>query len=92
MLKVIKRRGKEEPFEETKAYASIYAACIGCALGEKKSDEIARSITKELIQFLKGKKDVNSTMIFGFVVQRLAAINEPAAFMYETHRELRTRQ
>ena len=31
---------------------------------------------------------INSTEIFGFVLQKLAHEYEPAAFLYQTHRDL----
>ena len=88
MVIVVKRRGHLENFDEKKAYASIYSACMECSLGVKRCEEISQHITVELKHFLKTRKDVNSTEIFGFIMQRLAKVNEPAAFMYETHREL----
>jgi transcriptional regulator NrdR family protein len=88
MHTIIKRRGKTEQFDEKKVYASVYAACMDCALGESKSEAIAQEITSLVKAYLKEKKDVNTSEIFGFVLQKLAHINEPAAFMYETHREI----
>lgn len=88
MVTVVKRRGHKENFDEKKAYASIYAACMDCSLGVKKSEEISQKLSDDLKLFLRGKKEVNSTEIFGFIIQKLATINEPSAFMYETHREM----
>jgi transcriptional regulator NrdR family protein len=88
MSMIVKRRGKQEPFDEKKVYASVYSACMDCALGENKSEGIAQEIVSELKRFMKDKKEMNSSEIFGFVLQKLARISEPAAFMYETHREI----
>jgi transcriptional regulator NrdR family protein len=88
MAVVVKRRGKKEVFDERKVYASVYSACMECELGEKKCEETAKKIVDEVKKFLKGKKEVNSTEIFGFVIQKLAKDNEPAAFMYQTHRDI----
>jgi transcriptional regulator NrdR family protein len=85
---VVKRRGKLEPYDEKKVYSSIYNACMDCALGERKSEPIAKEISAEVTKYVKGKKDVNTSEIFGLVLQRLASISEPAAFMYQTHREI----
>jgi hypothetical protein len=51
-------------------------------------ENIATKIIADLKKFLKGKKEVNSTEIFGFVIQKLAKDHEAAAFMYQTHRDL----
>jgi transcriptional regulator NrdR family protein len=88
MPTIVKRRGKTEPFDEKKIYASVYAACMDCALGENKSEAIAQTITQEVKKFIKDKKEINTSEIFGFVLQKLAHISEPVAFMYETHREV----
>jgi len=85
---VVKRRGKMEPFDEKKVYASVYAACMDCALGENRSEAISQEITSEVKTFVKDKKGINTSEIFGFVLQKLARISEPAAFMYQTHREI----
>jgi transcriptional regulator NrdR family protein len=88
MVTVVKRRGHKETFDEKKVYASIYAACMDCSLGVKKCEGISEHITSELKNHLRSKREVNSTEIFGFVMERLARFNEPSAFMYETHREM----
>jgi transcriptional regulator NrdR family protein len=88
MVTVVKRRGHKENFNEEKAYASVYSACMECSLGVQKCEDVSQHIMTELKHFLKTRKEVNSTEIFGFILQKLAKISEPAAFMYETHREL----
>lgn len=88
MALIVKRRGKKEHFDEKKIYGSVYSACMECEMGEKKCEEVAQSIVGEVKAFLKGKTEVNSTEIFGFVIQKLARKHEPAAFMYQTHRDL----
>ncbi len=88
MHTIIKRRGKTEPIDEKKVYASVYAACMDCALGENRSEAIAQEITAMVRNFVHDKKELNTSEIFGFVLQKLARISEPAAFMYQTHREI----
>ncbi len=88
MAVVVKRRGKTEPFDEKKVYGSVYAACMDCAIGEKQCENVAAKIVADLKKFLKNKKEINSTEIFGFVIQKLAKEHEAAAFMYQTHRDL----
>jgi transcriptional regulator NrdR family protein len=87
MAVVVKRRGKSEPFDEKKIYASVLAACTECKMGKKESDVVAWKMVDEVKKFLRGKTEVNSTEIFGLIIQKLAKEHEPAAFMYQTHRE-----
>ena len=87
MAIVVKRRGKSEPFDEKKIYESVFAACTECKMDQKQSDTVAWKMVDEVKKFLKGKTEVNSTEIFGLVIQKLAKVHEPAAFMYQTHRE-----
>lgn len=88
MAIIFKRRGKKEKFDEKKLYASVYSACIDCDLSGTEAERISEEITNGVKKFLKGRKKVNSTEIFGFVVQKLAREHEAVAFMYETHREV----
>jgi transcriptional regulator NrdR family protein len=90
MAVIVKRRGKKEKYDEKKVYASIYSACMDCDLSANEAERISESITADVKKFIKGRKQVNSTEIFGFVVQRLAKEHEAVAFMYETHREVVT--
>jgi transcriptional regulator NrdR family protein len=88
MAVVVKRRGKKEDFDEKKVYGSVYSACMDCSLGEKDCEKIASKMVAEVAKFLKGKKEVNSTEIFGLIMQKLAREHEAVAFMYETHRDI----
>jgi len=87
MVIVVKRRGKKEGFDEKKVYASIYSACKDCNLEVKECESIAARITNDVKLFIKDRGQVNSTELFGFVIQKLAKTHEPVAFMYSTHRE-----
>jgi transcriptional regulator NrdR family protein len=88
MAVIVKRRGKKEKFDEKKVYASVYSSCMDCDLSAPEAERIAQKMTDEVKKFIKGKKTVNSTQIFGFVIQKLAREHEAVAFMYETHREV----
>ncbi len=88
MTFVVKRKGKKEAFDEKKLYASIFAACQECGMENEKSEHVAGKIVHELEAHLRGRHEVNSTEIFGFVTEKLARMNEAVSFMYQTHREL----
>ncbi|MBS3067336.1 hypothetical protein J4450_01425 [Candidatus Micrarchaeota archaeon] len=85
---VVKRRGHSEPFDEKKTYGSVYAACSNCDLHEKECEKLAEQVLDELKKALAGKKEINSTEIFGLVISILAKYHEDAAMMYELHRDI----
>lgn len=88
MAIVVKRRGKQEKFDERKAYASVYSACMECDLGERESEKIAERLTVVLKKHFQDRKQINSTEIFGYIIERLAKEHEAVAFMYQTHRDI----
>lgn len=88
MVLVVKRRGKQEPFDDKKLYASVYSACKDVNMDVHKCEGTAAKIVADVKTHFKGKNTVNSTEIFGAVIGLLAKHHEAAAFMYETHREL----
>jgi len=88
MVTIVKRRGKNEPFDEKKVYNSVYSSCRDCDLNEAESKKIAEHTVDEVKKFFRDKKEINSTELFGFVVQNLAKHHEAVAFMYQTHREI----
>jgi len=85
---IVKRRGKKEKFDEKKLYASVYSACMECDIEVRKAEKVAEETILEVRKFLHGRKSINSTELFGFVIQKLARHHEAVAFMYETHREI----
>ena len=85
---VVKRKGHKEPFDERKIYGSIYSSCSNCELGEKECEKIADLVVEEIKKAISGRKDINSTELFGMVITILAKYHEDAAIMYEVHRDL----
>lgn len=88
MVTVVKRRGKIEPFDKEKIYNSIYSTCQHCDLSEDESAKIAEKVSSDVEIFFKDRDQINSTEIFGFIIQKLAKEHEAVAFMYQTHREI----
>ena len=88
MTKVVKRRGKEEPFDEKKTYDSVFSACKECDLPDSESEKIATEVTANVKKFVESRKEINSTEIFGHIMELLAKHHEAVAFMYQTHRDL----
>lgn len=85
---MIKRNGHDEEFDERKAYASCYAACINSHHGKEESEQIAGQIIDALKLFIANKKEVSSDDLFRETIRELNKIDPEAAFMYETHRDL----
>ncbi len=85
---VVKRRGHTEDFDEKKIYGSIYAACSTCDLKHLECEKLAEQTLVELKQTIKGRKEVNSSELFGLVISILAKYHEDAAVMYQLHRDI----
>ncbi|MBN1169634.1 hypothetical protein JXA56_01285 [Candidatus Micrarchaeota archaeon] len=88
MTKVVKRRGKEEPFDEKKFYDSVFSACKECDLGDDDARKISDKVTADINKFVGSRDEINTTEIFAYALQLLAQHHEAVAFMYQTHRDL----
>lgn len=85
---IIKRKGRKEPYDNHKVYASCYAACLNTHMPKEEAEGISRDVMKEIDQWIDEKKDVSSQDIFQEVTKTLGKYNKEAAFMYETHRDV----
>ncbi|HLC48668.1 MAG TPA: ATP cone domain-containing protein [Candidatus Norongarragalinales archaeon] len=85
---VVKRKGHLEPFDERKAYGSIYWAAKSAHLDEKAAEKIAESVVAELKIFVRQKHAVDSREIFGFICQKMRKIDPDAEYMYRTHLDI----
>lgn len=85
---IIKRAGHEEPFEEKKLYASIFAACFIVHLDREKSEDIAEKVTSEVHKWLEKKGEISSQDIFEKTGEVLGKYSADAAYMYRTHRDI----
>lgn len=88
MIKIIKRRGHKEKFDERKVYASCYEACLNTQLPKLEAEKICDKVTKEIKKWVKIKKEVTSEDIFKQMTKIIRKFNKHAAFMYETHRDI----
>ncbi len=80
---VVKRKGKEELFDERKAYGSIFWACKSVGLQESQSESISAGIVNDLKKKLELKKEMDSNEIFRFVSAKLYLVNKEAAHKYK---------
>lgn len=87
-LKIVKRKGHTELYDERKVYGSCYFACRNAHLDEKESEKICSKVSKEVTKWMNKQKIVSSQEIFKILVHELKKHNEDAAFLYETHRDV----
>jgi transcriptional regulator NrdR family protein len=87
-LTVVKRAGTKEVFDDHKVYASVYEACISAKVPKRDAEKICDRVTKEIKKWLKGREEIDSSVIFKKVAELLEELNKEAAFAYETHRNI----
>ena len=88
LLKIVKRRGHTELYDERKVYASCFFACRNAELNEKEAEEICNKISKDVTKWISKRKMVTSDDIFKFLVIELKKYNQDVSFLYETHRDI----
>mgnify|MGYP001246245199 CR=1 FL=1 len=82
---IVKRKGHTEEFDEKKVYGSVYAACASAHYEECDCEKTSDEITKKLKNFVKTKKQVQSTDIRKKIEAELKKKDEELAFFYEHH-------
>ena len=87
-LKIVKRMGHTEMYDERKVYGSCYFACRNAHLSEIESEIISEKVTAGVTRFVKSKKNISSDEIFRALIEELNKYNQDAAFLYETHRDI----
>ncbi|MBI2076626.1 MAG: hypothetical protein HYT72_05265 [Candidatus Aenigmarchaeota archaeon] len=87
-IRIVKRRGHLEEYDQKKVYGSCYGACYATGLTAKECEAIAEAVAKEASRWVKSRQKVTSTEIFRFVVKLLKKHNKEVAFLYETHRDI----
>ncbi len=88
MVLVVKRRGKSEDFDDEKLFNSVFSACKECELDERESKIVSNLTLEAVKKHFNNNGEINSTEIFGAVIEYLAKEHEAVAFMYQTHRDM----
>jgi len=88
MTTIVKRKGHSENYDSRKVYASAYAACLTVHMHHGEAELVADKVSKDLDEWLKSKKEVNSQDISNQVTLSLEKYNPDAAFMFKTHKDL----
>ena len=87
-LKIVKRKGHAELYDERKVYGSCFYACRNAHLSEKESEEICNKVSASVTKWISKRKIVSSNEIFRLLIEELKKHNDDAAFLYETHRDI----
>ena len=87
-LRIVKKEGHSELYDERKVYGSCYFACRNSHLSEQESEEICNKVCMAINELANSKKIMSSDDIFMALIEELKKYNEDAAFLYETHRDL----
>jgi len=88
ILKIVKRKGHTEIYDERKVYGSCFFACRNAHLGEQESEQICNKVSAAVTKWVSTKKFVSSDDIFRILIKELKKHNEDASFLYETHRDI----
>ena len=87
-LKIVKRKGHAELYDERKLYGSCFFACRNAHLSDKEAGEICSKVSKLAAKWMAKKKTASSGEISRFLAEELKKFNGDAAFLYETHRDI----
>ena len=87
-LKIVKRKGHTELYDERKVYGSCFFACRNAHLSQQESEKICSNVCASVTKWVRKKEVVSSNGIFRFLIQELKKHNGDAAFLYETHRDI----
>ena len=87
-IRIVKRKGHMEIYDERKIYGSCYFACRNAHLSEEEAEAISGFVTASVTKWISRKRIVTSSEIFRNMLQELRKHNEDAAFLCETHRDI----
>lgn len=85
---IVKRKGHTEPYDNHKVYGSCYAACLNAHCAKEEAKGLCEKVTQKLDRWIDEKKEVGSGEIFRETARAIRELNQKAAFMYETHRDI----
>ncbi len=88
MTHIVKRKGHKQEFDERKVYASVYAACLSARVLQEEAESISNLVTREVKKWIEGKEEVPADQISKQAGEELEHLNQEAAFMYTTHRDI----
>lgn len=88
MTHIVKRAGREQPYDSKKLYASIYAVCLSVREPVGSAELIAQEVVESVEKWLAPKHLVTGNDIRRQAAAHLEAINPNAAYLYAHQRVL----
>ncbi|MGD8373262.1 MAG: hypothetical protein PVI21_00170 [Candidatus Woesebacteria bacterium] len=86
-MNIVKRSPEHnEPYDERKLYASIYAICLSVRAPQGEAEITADHVCKDVKPWLLGKSEVTSADIRRKAAEHLGIYNPNAAYLYKHHR------
>lgn len=85
---IIKRKGRQELFDERKVYASCFAAALNGHLSKEDAERLAEDVTNEIKSWISLKPEVSSEELFSKTIEFLNKKNPEIGFLYEAHRDI----
>ncbi|HET9412046.1 MAG TPA: hypothetical protein VFO38_04315 [Candidatus Saccharimonadales bacterium] len=87
LTNIVKRSpGHEEPYDERKLYASIYASCLSVRTPSGEAELTAAKVCQDLAPWLRKKQEITSLDIRTHAYEHFKIYNPDAAYMYVHHR------
>jgi transcriptional regulator NrdR family protein len=86
MIRVIKKGGKREEFNLNKVKKSLISAVERTKFPQEKKNELVEKITKKILNFLKGKKEVFTAEIEAKILLELEENCPEAARLWREYR------
>lgn len=86
MKHVVKRKGHQQPFDQKKVYASVYAAALNCHYKEEQAEQLASTVTKQINQWIQKRELVSSEQIKEQIKNSIQ--DKDVVLMYSTHLDL----
>ena len=87
-LKIVKRKGHTELYDERKVYGSCFFSCRNAHLSQQEAEKICSKVSAAVTKWAKKEKIILSNDIFEVLIKELKKYDEDAAFLYETHRDI----
>lgn len=89
-VSIIKRSGRRptEGFLREKLHDSLVAACMSAGSPPGHAEQIARSVTESVIDWLHTRPEVTSEDLRRTAARHLRTYHPDAAYLYEHHRNI----
>lgn len=86
-VSIVKRSpGHDEPYDQRKLYASIYASCLSVRAPQGEAELTADRVCHDIEPWLANRQEVTSADIRRKASEHLAVYNPNAAYLYKHHR------